>query len=130
MRCAPPCARAHTTQMRNSTRTEQSQRVTAARARRLFPTIADTEFVLRVQGWCVMAAALRNINEWAAAGQRAHSLHATPLTADRRGEDHGQVLCDGRRDATPGSPPGPGFNPVGESAPVAPQHYTGADFRL
>ncbi|XP_037542520.1 Krueppel-like factor 5 [Nematolebias whitei] len=58
-----------------------------------------------------MAAALRNTNDWAAAGQRAQSLHATPLAADgRRGEDHGQVLCDGRRDATPGSPPVHGYD--------------------
>lgn len=61
----------------------------------------------------MMAAALKN-NEWAAAGQRAHSLTAD---ARRGGEDHGQVLCDGRRDdGTPGSPPDPaGFiNLVGD----------------
>lgn len=51
-----------------------------------------------------MAAAVRN-NVWVAPGQDAQLLRKTaaPLTADGlRGEEHGQVLCNGR-DAVPGT---------------------------
>lgn len=50
-----------------------------------------------------MASATGNNNNevW---GRDAPSFHSTPLTPHgRRGEDHGQVLCDRKRDAVPGN---------------------------
>jgi len=63
-----------------------------------------------------MAAAVRN-NVWVAPGQDAQFLLKTtaPLTADgRRGEDHGQVLCN-TRDAILGTSSFHDYDLVGDS---------------